>query len=89
MLQLLEFTAQWCGPCKRIHPDVMDLVEQYPKVDFKSIDADKSPDLFELWNVHSLPTFVLWLPKEQKECFRIQGANVPALRKAMEEVCND
>ena len=48
MLQLLEFTAQWCGPCKRIHPDVMDLVEQYPKVDFKSIDADKSPDLFEL-----------------------------------------
>ena len=54
---LLHFTADWCGPCKRCHPEVHRLVLE-KKPAYLCIDIDKEPDIAEQYGVTSIPTFL-------------------------------
>lgn len=57
---ILDFGAEWCGPCKRLAPIVDDLAAEYTgKVVFYSIDADSSAELVGRFQVMSLPTIVV------------------------------
>ena len=68
---IVDFYAQWCGPCKAIEPKLNLLSQQYPNVVFVKVDVDK-PSLDSVVNackVASLPTF----------CFFIKGECVDVL----------
>jgi thiol-disulfide isomerase/thioredoxin len=54
---LLDFHAEWCGPCQKMRRAVEQLNRQgYP---IKSIDIDQSPELAARYRVQSVPTFIV------------------------------
>jgi thioredoxin 1 len=54
-VELLEFSATWCEPCREQKPIVEDLEHKYPKVDFRYIDVDEDEALARMYGVNSVP----------------------------------
>jgi thiol-disulfide isomerase/thioredoxin len=75
---LLDFHAEWCGPCRQMRPAVAQLSRKgYP---IKSIDIDQAPDLKEKYGVDAVPTFIVVDP-HGRELGRTSGSQ-PAARLA-------
>jgi thioredoxin 1/putative thioredoxin len=73
---LMEFTADWCQPCKTIAPEVEAFArEMAGKVKVVKIDVDKSPVIAQQLRIQSVPTFMVVAEG------RIQDAVVGAIRK--------
>jgi len=72
MLTLIDFYAEWCGPCHAIKPVIESVMKDYvEKVELKEIDVDKNPSDAQKYGVMSIPTLVLL--KEGKEVDRKVG----------------
>ncbi|MFP4625432.1 MAG: thioredoxin family protein [Natronomonas sp.] len=56
---LMDFHADWCGPCKTQDPILEELLEDYPDVEFEKIDVDKEQDVANEYQVRSLPTVIV------------------------------
>jgi|688.fasta_scaffold302177_3 thioredoxin 1 len=56
MKQVLYFSAEWCGPCKMIKPQIEQLQSQ---MTITFIDADTSPDTCSKYNVRNVPTVLV------------------------------
>jgi thioredoxin 1/putative thioredoxin len=57
---LLEFTAEWCQPCKAIAPDVQAFAEEMQgRVKVLKVDIDKSPAIAQQLRIQSVPTFMV------------------------------
>uniref|UniRef100_A0A0D6R8H2 Thioredoxin domain-containing protein n=2 Tax=Araucaria cunninghamii TaxID=56994 RepID=A0A0D6R8H2_ARACU len=76
---VVDFTAQWCGPCKMIAPFYSELSEKYPQLVFLKVDVDEMNDLTATWDVRAMPTFVFL--KDGKQIDKLVGANKPELEK--------
>ena len=60
-LVLVDFSAEWCGPCKIVKPVLEELQQRMGEmVRIIKIDIDKSPALAETWQIESVPTLVLF-----------------------------
>lgn len=60
-VELLDFWAEWCGPCKIMKPIFDEIEEEYKdKLSIKQIDvdADENRELVEKYNVMSIPTYI-------------------------------
>lgn len=57
---LLDFYADWCGPCKMIAPFLSDISEEIKNVSFKKINIDENNDIAAEYNVMSIPTLILF-----------------------------
>lgn len=58
---LVEFGAEWCGPCKQVAPELEALaVELAGKAKVVTVDIDRSPRLAQQLGVQSVPTFVVF-----------------------------
>ncbi|MFA1609993.1 thioredoxin [Halobellus rubicundus] len=58
-VRVLDFYADWCGPCKKQDPILDELESEYGDVDFQKIDVDEEQDLANQYQVRSLPTVVV------------------------------
>ena len=58
-VRLMDFHADWCGPCKTQDPILEDLVADYEEIDFEKIDVDENQDVANQYQVRSLPTVVV------------------------------
>lgn len=58
---VVKFTADWCGPCKQMQP-VLDQIafEQNGKINFVTVDIDKSIELANEYEIRSVPTIVMF-----------------------------
>ncbi len=53
---LVDFSAEWCGPCKKLAPIVSEIEQEYKsKVKVVRIDVDENPEISQLLNVNSIP----------------------------------
>ena len=78
---LIDFYADWCGPCKMMAPVVEKLAEKYEgKVKVGKVNTDDEPELAQMFQVMSIPNFVII--KDGKVVDRVIGA-VP--QQALEE----
>ncbi len=82
---LLDFYADWCGPCKILGPIIDELSEEYKgRVLVGKVNVDQNPKLSELFKVKSIPT--LAFIKEQKLVEVLRGL-VP--KPNLEEMLDD
>lgn len=60
-LTLVDFYADWCGPCKMIAPVLEDLAGEYDgKVKVVKLDADAHPEVLAKYGVRGLPTLMMF-----------------------------
>jgi len=58
-VRLLDFYADWCGPCKNQDPILEELSGDYPDVDFEKVDVEADQETANEYSVRSLPTLVV------------------------------
>ncbi len=57
---LVDFWAEWCGPCKMMHPVFESLDKKYPKVKFARVNVDSNQNIAMKFGVQSIPTFIMF-----------------------------
>jgi thioredoxin 1 len=70
---LVHFTAEWCGPCKRLAPVIDDLINEDPTIKYIKIDVDEEPGITAEFGIQSVPTLVAYNGTEES------GRNVGAI----------
>ena len=59
---IVDFYADWCGPCRAIAPTLQQLAEQYgEEIVIYKVNIDKSPELAQAFGIRSIPA-VMYIP---------------------------
>lgn len=73
---LLDFWAEWCGPCKMIAPMLDELAAEYrDRLTIAKLNIDENPKTPQRFNVRGIPTLILFKNGQ------VEGQKVGALRK--------
>ena len=80
---LVDFHAEWCGPCKRIAPYVNKLSQEWSQVQFYKVDVDEVREAADEQEVQAMPTFILY--KDGKEVSRTSGASEANILKLVSQ----
>lgn len=75
-LVLIDFSAEWCQPCKMMPPILKQVKQQLKdKIRILTVDVDKNPAVSSKWVIQSVPTLIIFRKGEVK--FRQAGV-IPA-----------
>ncbi|CAN5151536.1 thioredoxin [soil metagenome] len=66
---LVDFYADWCGPCKVVAPILEELSESIKDVKFVKINVDENQELSSKYSIFSIPTFLIFKDGEVKNQF--------------------
>ncbi len=83
---VVDFYADWCGPCKAVKPRYGALSEKYKGVPFLSVNIDNVGPVAERFNVTSMPTFVVI--KDGQVTKTVVGADMVSLEIGIESALN-
>ena len=56
---LIDFYADWCGPCRMLSPFVEEIADEYPEIFVGKINVDNEPELASAFDVSSIPMLVV------------------------------
>ncbi len=71
-LVLVDFWAEWCGPCKMMHPIFDRMAKKYRHIKFARVNVDQNQDISMKFGVQAIPTFIMF--KDGKPVERMMGA---------------
>lgn len=57
-LVVLDFWAEWCGPCRMLAPVLEEIGTEYPEVAFGKVNVDEEAGLAQMFGIVSIPTLV-------------------------------
>lgn len=70
-LVLVDFYANWCGPCMMLSPILEEIANSRSGYDIIKVDVDESPEIAEKLEIDTIPTMVIY--KDGKICKKIIG----------------
>jgi thioredoxin 1 len=83
---IVDFYADWCGPCKMLSPVLEELAVKYDgKLHIYKVDTEKEPELAGLFEVQSIPT-ILFVPMEGAPAVAMGALPKKDLERAISEV---
>ena len=60
---ILDFWAEWCGPCKAFEPVFEETAAEFPDITFAKVNVDKESELAQSFGVRSIPFLVIMRDK--------------------------
>ncbi|MFY0688294.1 MAG: thioredoxin [Cyclobacteriaceae bacterium] len=78
---IIDFYADWCGPCKMVAPILEELSNEYPDVTIYKVDTEVEQELAAVFNIRSIPT-MLFIPLTKQPM--IQPGALP--KNALEDI---
>lgn len=84
-MSVLDFYAEWCGPCKVVGPILENLSEKYSEVSFAKIDIDGNSELSTTHSVRNIPTLLFFKNGELKYT-KVGSGSIESLKNAIEEL---
>ena len=69
---LVDFWAEWCGPCKMIAPILGEIAAEHAGITIAKVNVDENPDIARRFNVMSIPTLLVFNQGEVRK--RLVGA---------------
>lgn len=76
---LVDFYADWCGPCKMIAPKLEAMSKEFTNVVFLKVNVDDNGEVAEENNISAMPTFLIFKNKEKVD--ELVGASEAKLRE--------
>lgn len=85
---IIDFYADWCGPCKMVAPILEEISEEYKgKMHVYKVNTDEEQELAGAFGIQSIPS-LLFVPTDDKPQMAAGALPKPTLLKAMKEVLN-
>jgi len=69
---LVDFWAEWCGPCRMVAPTLDEIADENRKVQIAKVNVDHEQELAHRYQVSSIPTFILF--RDGQVADRMMGA---------------
>jgi thioredoxin len=85
---LIDFYADWCGPCKMVAPILEELSDEYEgKLNIYKVDTEEERELAAMFGIRSIPS-LLFVPKEGQPQMAMGALPKDSFRKAIKDVLN-
>lgn len=86
---IIDFYADWCGPCKMVAPILEELSKEYEgKIKIYKVDTEKEQELAAVFGIRSIPS-ILFVPKDGQPQMAQGALPKPSLEKAINEILLD
>jgi len=83
---IIDFYADWCGPCKMVAPILEELSREYAgKINVYKIDTEDQQDLAAMFGIRSIPS-LLFVPKDGKPQMAMGALPKQAFKDAIKDV---
>lgn len=83
---VIDFYADWCGPCKQIAPILEELAAEYEgEIYIYKVDVDSEKELASLFNIRSIPS-MLFIPMEGQPQMAAGAAPKTELKKTIDQI---
>ncbi|WP_025209719.1 thioredoxin [Hippea sp. KM1] len=83
---IIDFYADWCGPCKMVEPILEELSKEYEgKVKFYRVNTDNEQELAGVFGIRSIPS-LLFIPKDDQPQMAVGAIPKEAFKQAIKEV---
>ena len=81
---VIDFMAEWCGPCKMLGPKIEKLAELYPSVCFMKVDVDRMDATFiQKQDVSAMPTIKFFRDGKGMDALTVVGANLTKIKTGL------
>ncbi len=83
---LIDFYADWCGPCKMVAPILDELSKEYEgKINIYKIDTEEQQDLAAVFGIRSIPS-MLFCPMDEQPQMAVGALPKQSLKQAIEDI---
>ena len=85
---VIDFYADWCGPCKMVGPILEELDKQFDgKIDFYKVDTEDQQELASVFGIRSIPS-ILFIPMDGKPQMAVGALPKEGFQQAIHDVLN-
>jgi thioredoxin 1 len=85
---LIDFYADWCGPCRMVAPVLEELADEYAgKLNIYKVNTEEQQELAGLFGIQSIPS-LLFVPREGQPQMAMGALPKETFKKAFKEVLN-
>ena len=87
---LVDFYADWCGPCKQLTPELEKLEKNVDNMLFLKINVDNEDcsEICKLYDISSLPSIIFLKNKVEQKDLRVIGNNIDSIKDNIEKLNN-